>query len=479
MKKINIKYFALVALSIVLNSCTLLDDLVDAPKDSTIAVLSTVDECDLVMNGLNQVETEFSYALADNYEFRDIENMWGVWNNTLSSIFYIYSLEFTKNDKSKEGITDGTLWNLHYQDIWKVNVVLENIDDVKGDNQLLRNQIKGEAYLARAYQHYSLVKNYGIAYNKNASTNLGVPLSLSFDSAAKLPRSTVAEVYAQVIKDIESALEYMNVKYRDPAVTYRGSILSAKTLLMQVYLDMAVADASYYQKVIELGEEVLSVNSFLYNLNNSDDLSESMGMAFYNREMIQTRLMLSYESYYLFNFNTSSSLFPSLLFTNEATPTADDLRRNRLYTDNDKTLGRYTYSFNGMFASGSPRMVLGLTTPAVYFDLMEAYFRTGDISNATRLYNEFAATRYSNYSDKSTVTLDEIKHERRMEFLGTGRRFFSIKRYNALGEYNKEIIRYTKDGRELGKIHDETDFRFPIPLDVIRLNPNITQNIYN
>lgn len=474
----KINYILLqLCLGFSLSSCSYFDSLLDEKTDSTLSLLETLEQCDYVLNGMKQSSGIYTYLLDDDYEILDIENMYGVRGNKLTELYYMASFEFVKNDKSKEGLVENAYWENAYKDIWNTNVVLENIDHVKGSNDVLRDQVKGEAYLMRAYSHYMLCKNYGIQYNSNAVSNPGVPLSLSFDSKAELPRASVEEVYAQVEQDIKSAMQYLSTEKQNAATTYRGSIVAAKALLMKVYLDKAVVDTKYYNEVIKLGEEILQVDDFLYDYNLSEDLDEATFVVFNNREVIMNRMLEKVENQYNLLLNTHISGYPFLVFTPGAELADNDLRRVYTYSDAEKTLGRTTMKFGLKFETLT-LLNFGLTNAEVYLNLMEAYIRNNEANKALPLFNKLKANRYENYTDAASVSLDDVKEERRKEFIGVGFRFYDIKRYRALGEYTKPIIRTNKLGVETGRLDDDSHFVLPIPLKILRLNSNIKQNIY-
>jgi hypothetical protein len=101
------------------------------------------------------------------------------------------------------------------------------------------NQYVGEAYAVRALMYFELVRNYAHPYTV-APNDPGVPIvsdSLVFDptiTSYKPSRSTVAEIYAKVIADLEKAYSLMTL-YRGTAYF---SKYAARALEARVYQNM-------------------------------------------------------------------------------------------------------------------------------------------------------------------------------------------------------------------------------------------------
>jgi hypothetical protein len=123
-----------------------------------------------------------------------------------------------------------TIWNFLYNGILRVNNIINNIDDLEGD-AARKNQIKGEALALRALAHFDLVRFFAkIPTNGNAGSDLGVPVVLE-SIIAEPPRNTVAEVYTQIIADLQAAKGLV----ADDGI-YKFSKEGIDALLARVYL---------------------------------------------------------------------------------------------------------------------------------------------------------------------------------------------------------------------------------------------------
>lgn len=70
------------------------------------------------------------------------------------------------------------------------------------------NQYKGECLFLRALTYHNLMVHYALPYNVDGNNNYGMPLYITaintpeaIQEALLIGRSTVAETYAQIIKD--------------------------------------------------------------------------------------------------------------------------------------------------------------------------------------------------------------------------------------------------------------------------------------
>ncbi|MBQ7640379.1 MAG: RagB/SusD family nutrient uptake outer membrane protein [Bacteroidales bacterium] len=96
-------------------------------------------------------------------------------------------------------------WKLFYRIIANGNRILSYIDDLPGDNNQ-RAFVKGQALAYRAFLHFQLVQAYAERYDAAGNnTQMGVPLRIE-DNDDNLPRSSVEDVYTQILKDIDAAI---------------------------------------------------------------------------------------------------------------------------------------------------------------------------------------------------------------------------------------------------------------------------------
>ncbi len=157
------------------------------------------------------------------------------------------------------------IWTEHYEGINKANIALERIPAIVMDENL-KSRLLGEATFLRAFYYFNLVRLYA-----------DVPLLLTDQTKLsikelRVPRTPVAEVYAQIIKDLtDAAVLFKNGSSGEPGRATEGA---AKALLSKVYLTKRD-----WANSVKLAEEVIN-GPYGYAL--FDDYSQVFLPAFKN-----------------------------------------------------------------------------------------------------------------------------------------------------------------------------------------------------
>ncbi len=134
-------------------------------------------------------------------------------------------------------------YRAQYQGIGRCNMALEQIAKMEigiDDNFTvkMKNRLLGEAYFLRAYYYFRLVRIYA-----------GVPMPLQVLRSSDqwgMPRSSVDEVYTQILADLELANKYLWKKSEYAAADLgRATKGAAQAMLMKTNLYMS---SPYWQK---------------------------------------------------------------------------------------------------------------------------------------------------------------------------------------------------------------------------------------
>ncbi len=137
----------------------------------------------------------------------------------------------TLNGDNLAGYFDG-VWDPCYAAISRANLAIANIASTPGLSEAEIKQLEAEAHFFRAFNYYYLVKTFG-----------DVPLILeAYQSLENLyvERTPSAQVYAQIVADLEFAVNQGNLKYLPmPENGFRISKATAAALLADVYLNMS------------------------------------------------------------------------------------------------------------------------------------------------------------------------------------------------------------------------------------------------
>jgi len=167
----------------------------------------------------------------------------------------------------------GRDWSGLYSNIKNANEVLENVPNIQDqalDVNGRRSQILGEASTLRAYFYFHLVRLWG-----------GVPLVLKSPTTLEemqKSRSSVDEVYAQIIKDLEYALPLVRTNAPNKGIITKGIV---NALLAKVYASKPNPDwtkvQQYADATINGGYSLISSFDQLFDgahKNNSESIWE-------------------------------------------------------------------------------------------------------------------------------------------------------------------------------------------------------------
>ncbi|ERJ58846.1 RagB/SusD family nutrient uptake outer membrane protein [Sphingobacterium paucimobilis] len=153
-------------------------------------------------------------------------------------------------------------WRASYSCILHINKILKHVSDSETNPVIL--QAKADALFLRAYVYFNLVRLYGKPYYQNPNESLGVMLILKDNNGPGFApaRATLAQVYQQIIADLEAAAPLFTAK----RTSSYGSKYGAYAFLSRVYLYMGGSLASpvdeYNQKAAEYATKVIDEGGY-------------------------------------------------------------------------------------------------------------------------------------------------------------------------------------------------------------------------
>lgn len=480
MKNINI-LLIIIALTVV--SCSKLDSFLDKEPSSDKSYVSTLNDCDLILNNPSLIGGfHHTFYLDDCLAFSDVAQIFSEGSGEYNEYSYWTDTKYIVNSSA-----DDKGWNGLYSNIYYSNVIINSIDNVSGNDDTQREQFKGEGYLGRAYYHFMAVNMYAKEYDpKSASTDAGVPYVTDIDTQGKRERATVKEVYDNIIVDLTHAIEFLKTVKPVQGKNHRGNMAAANALMAKVYFHM-----QDWAKAEEYALKSLTNYGSLVDYNNYNNTESFVNSDNYNSfKNIETTYLKgcveTFEALYI-DMSIRFGMFMGGLhltddFVNKIDKSSD--LRYRLFMGEDmmgQTTFTSTKSYDDMFWGSSS--TCGCTTSEIYYLLAECYARQGKLSDACNTLSNIMRTRYDKLlfkdyssSDKSAI-IEKICNERWIDFAYTGSRWFDMRRLNTLGEYNKTITRKNGDGTLTWKmIASPSRMVLPIPKKLTDINPNITQN---
>jgi starch-binding outer membrane protein, SusD/RagB family len=392
-------------------------------------------------------------------------------------------------------------WGQPYQGIARSNILLEKIgsvSDPKLDLNNRRNQIIGEASFLRAFNYYQLVKMFG-----------GVPLELQSNTAdpavTRKARATETEVYDQIVKDLQTALDNLPDSYGDPSIDkVRATKGAANALLAKVWAQRSDRN---YTKVLQYCDAVILSTAGYELASNYSDLFD--GSNYLNSEAI---LLVPYiEGTSASNWGVELFLAPEDGWQKYCVPSKDLIAAYKNEGDDIRLKSNVIFYNNLSWAdeNWSPCGNATDTVPFNYKQKHSAGWASGDNYYLLRLGDIItlkaeAQNELGQLSDaKTTLNLvrtrvglpgvvaaskEEMKAkillERRLELAFEAQRWDDLMRAGvatsvmaALNEY-----KYTCEDGEPGppvKINyncDQNHWLLPIPQAERDANPNLSQN---
>nr|MBI1229823.1 RagB/SusD family nutrient uptake outer membrane protein [Cytophagales bacterium] len=143
-------------------------------------------------------------------------------------------MNFYSSDFDSQNAHVRELWDQLYQGINTCNAVIDRAPSVAGLAENVRNQRVAEAKFIRAHHYFILTQLFG---------GIDLQLSESVLPTNKVSHSSVAEMYAAIIKDLEEAIPNLEAAAR--STNYgRATRPAAEHLLGKVYLTKGTSEAA-------------------------------------------------------------------------------------------------------------------------------------------------------------------------------------------------------------------------------------------
>ena len=424
----------------------------------------------------------------DDYQYNNIGG------SNRASFYYDMNYQ-TASEFSSSISSSNVAWKSPYIVIGRANRIIAAAEggalSDAAEAKATIDQYAAEAKVLRALAHFDLVRIYGKPYTEDQGASLGVPLVTGvLESNAKPARSTVAEVYTQVVKDLTEAIS-SNALATETEPGY-VSVWGAKAILSRVYLNMG---------------------DYANALSVAEDIIKNSGAALWTRDQYFKAWDASTpnESEFLFRLNVAGStdsndlngignlqqrdgyeeMVATKKFVDMLTSDPEDVR-NDMFLPATAAKEVAIYGTNKVFLNklrgqgGNLRTVTIvpiIRLSEVYLTAAECAFRNNDKTKAVEYLNDLVKNRTTTVASLATVdniTLERILIERRKELIGEGQRYFDALRNN------ETITRYTSEADKgwhkiLSKEAQSFDRDYfkaiaAIPQAEINANPNIKQN---
>ena len=418
-------------------------------------------ELDYFVNG--DAQSDDAYAGADNPANFQIDG---------------YNINATNSNVSRD-------WAYLYSTIGKANTVINNVNDVTDEALTTerKKEIISEASFLRAFMYFQLVQLWG-----DVPLQLTEVKTISAEVLPEIypilfpPRVPKADVYAQIILDLETALSNVPVTTANKTFITKGAV---NAVLAKVY---ATQEPHQWDKVLKYCNDVAAGG---YSLMPEYD------------QLWDNSIENSVESIFEINYEGTSSsgnwgtnMFMGMDWKKFNTPSNDlvaafdaenDLIRKAssiTFLDvtgkwSDENWPQINYPFvykYRNYSSPSPQNYIFIRLADILLLKAEALNETGDVAGAAALVNQIrsrVSLPNTPAGDQAAMRL-AIEKERRLELAFEGIRWFDLKRTGRA----IEVITNTKGpgGVSLGYVLTENRLLWPIPQAELDKNAKLVQN---
>ena len=376
------------------------------------------------------------------------------------------------------------LWGQLYRVVNNTNILLEGLEKTNGViSEELKKQYQGEAHFIRALAYFQLITFYGKPYADGQGQHKAIPLRLNAEGSSAnndLERSTVHEVYQQILSDLDQAEALL-------PLTYSSALLNTT----RAHRNTAIALKTRVQ---------LAKGDFEAVRREAQKIVPQQAAPFQALSGVAHALQASIAQIFLNDYTTTESIF-SLPMTVADPPAGSQLSQVYLYapdfvlnsaeggiyaheswpnSDERRQLVRWDQTLQlpliAKFTKRNPAIdfIPVIRYAEVLLNYAEAEARVGDKSLAKALLKAVRLRSDASYvfpeqDLTDAALLETIALERRIELLGEGFRSLDILRNLQTFPTKPSLSSFTARSKGPG----DEDYIFPLPNSEIITNKHL------
>lgn len=439
MKKLS-KYIVLAVAAIGMTSC---DDYLDIQPEGKV-IPETLQDFRAVMTrgyGVYPQHKSLTTLRGDELTLNEFDDQ----------LTYIKDIYIWK-DANPDPATTSFQWAQLYNTVFYTNVVI-NDGGSKIPASEEKNQLLGEAHALRALTYFDLVNLFGKPYNAATSgSDRGVPLALEVDLEQNFVPESVANVYNQILFDIDQAKGLLNQSSQATGFNYRFSKAAIYALEARVRLYR-----NEWQNALDAANTALTYKNQLVDLNTTASLPNK-----YN----SVESVMALEDAFINSLKSASFASADLI---SAYNQSNDLRFPLYFQASGS---RYRF-----LKGGEQEQKCTFRTSELYLIKAEALSKLGSLPEAkatvlTLAQKRYTPTGYTQLETQVNAMAGEdftafLFEERRRELAVEGHRWFDLRRAN-----QKQII-HQLDGENYTLIQNDPRYTLPYPKNAQLNNPNL------
>lgn len=225
--------------------------------------------------------------MTDDVEWFDINKHAGfdVSSYTPDSRYLTYLSSYTWQQEIEDQYFSDEAYNFLYKQAQIAILCLENVESSRG-TEAEKEILRGQASFIRAFSYLMLANLYAAPYGKSQPSDPCVPIKTeSTPSTGKFARSTMQQVYDQILGDIATALADLEGKDEMILNPYEIRYSAALVLAVRTALYMEKWDdvIKYGQMFIDLGEHPLyDMSTMTAAVNNTSQNPDATIINFIN-----------------------------------------------------------------------------------------------------------------------------------------------------------------------------------------------------
>lgn len=312
------------------------------------------------------------------------------------------------------GKYDGLTYNFYYvfyKSLARLNNVLAASETIENSEAL-----KGELYALRALYHFDLARLYAKLPATADMGGLGVVLSTEVYPTDYIgTRATLQQTYDQILNDLNTALPLLSKDKQNGHINYWGALaIRARAYL---YLGKNAEALNDCKEIIA---------SSPYKLYTRDEYLGVWDKEGTNEAIFEISVTPQYNAQrnsigYFTHASGYGECAATETFLEELAKHPGDIRTELFAEETDNGYeGTYPQKYkgrDGQIYVNNPKIV---RLSEVYLIAAEAALKSGNTSAAVSYMNTLRQNRIEGYKDVSSVTIDDILLERRLELFTEG-----------------------------------------------------------
>jgi hypothetical protein len=421
-----------------------------------------------------------SFDLMSDLLSSDLAQIGASYNRFVGLANYVWTADNTIN------IPNYTAWRFYYRIINSANLIIASNggNDVIPESDAVK-AVVGQAKTVRAFAYFYLSQYYAIQYDHSDEI---LPLYINPGEPGK-PKSTMGEIYDQMIADLDSAISFMDGYARPNKASINQNV--ARGILAYVYASMGENGLAKQQAdaVINSGEfpmmdaaevtggfTLLGTPGWMWGFDIT--VANDLGLVSWHGFM----------DYYSYSYQAVGNYRG-----------IDDGLYARIHPNDIRKQQFGAPSGNSLIPGANPLMPIGkfynlnkvqfgqlpITDDYVYMRVTEMYLLSAEMSaadgddiGARARLKEVLAKRFANPADYAYVDglsgaalLEEIVFNTKIEFIGEGKSYLLMKRRKLSNTRGTNHL--NRAGETIS--YDDPAVTFSIHQREITDNPNITE----